>query len=330
MSLNVGVMTSRSGPMLSAALDEMPDLDVTRIDRPEDLGPHMDTFDVFIVSNDLYGPEVAALLGSARRLRWLQIVSSGYDNLALHGAPGHLLVSRGGPSHARAVAEHAVMLALALVRRLPDYERNRIAHRWDRQGLRQRMGSLEAARALILGFGAIGREIARRLRPFGTHITGVMRSAPDHDAQELADRIDRPENLPALLPDADVLFLALPLTPHTRQVIGRRELASLKPTAFVVNVARGGVLDNDALLDALGNASLAGAALDVFDEEPLPPQSPLWDCEKLILSPHVAGAGGDEGTKRTIDLVKENIARFQAHQPLLNPIAGYPREGTAT
>lgn len=319
-------MTSRSGPMLAAELEKTSGLHVTRIASPDELDRYVDALEVLVASNDFYLRNVAESISRAPRLQWLQIVSSGYDNVARYGAPDHIFVTRGGPNHAPAVAEHAVMLLLALVRRLPEYERNRVAHRWDRQGLRFRMGSLEAGTAVIVGFGAIGREVARRLRPFGMRIVGVKRRQPEPEDFALADRFISPESLRETLGEADALVLSLPLNPETRGLIGRREIAAMKPSAHIVNVARGGVLDHGALLEALQSGKIAGAALDVFDEEPLPQQSPLWNDERLIISPHVAGAGGNEGTKRTIELVKENIARFQGKRPLLNPIAGYPKE----
>jgi phosphoglycerate dehydrogenase-like enzyme len=325
VSLLVGVMTSRSGPVLAAELDSVPGLHVTRIASPDELESHIGALDVLIVSNDLYLEKVAKALKGAPRVQWLQVVSSGFDNVLRFGAPPNIAVSRGGPNHAPAVAEHAVMLLLALVRRLPDYERNRIAHRWDRQGLRFRMGSLEGATVMILGFGAIGSEIAKRLRAFGVRILAVKRHVAEGELS-LADRMIGMESWRSVLGAVDAVLLSVPLSAETRRLIGRDELAAMKRSAFLVNVSRGGVIDHEALLEALRKGTIAGAGLDVFEEEPLPPTSPLWDEDRLILSPHVAGAGGDEGTKRTIALVKDNIARFLAKEPLLNPVPGYPQE----
>lgn len=326
MSLEVGVMTSRSGPILATELEHDAALHVTRIPSPDHLAPHIGNLEVLIASNDLYVREVAEAVFRAPRLQWLQIVSSGYDNVLRYGAPARITVTRGGPNHAPAVAEHAAMLLLALVRRLPQYERNRIVHKWDRQGLRFRMGSLEEATAVIVGFGAIGREVAKRLRPFGMRIIGVKQHAPADEDRALADRIVSPDSLGEVLPHADAVILSVPLSPQTSGLIGAAQLASMKASAYIVNVARGPVVDTAALLNAIAAGTIAGAALDVFDEEPLSPDDPLWDCEDVIISPHVAGAGGNVGTNRTIALVKENISRFRRNRPLLNPVSGYPQE----
>jgi phosphoglycerate dehydrogenase-like enzyme len=326
--LHVGVMTSGSGAPMTAALTEAAGIIVTRVERPEDLPRFIDSFDALLVSNDFYHPSVAALVGRAPRLRYLHFVSSGFDNLREHGAPARLAVSRGGQSHAGTVAEHAVTLLLALVRRVPEYERNRVTPFWDRQGFRERMGSLEGATVLIIGFGAIGQSAARRLRPFETRIIGMQRHNPTPEVAALADAIVHPEALLATLAEADALLLAVPLSAETEGLIGSRELRAMKPTAYVINVARGGVVDEAALIDALATKRIAGAGLDVFANEPLAPDSPLWNFENVILSPHVAGSGSTAGTERVVALARENLERFRSGAPLLNPVAGFNERAT--
>lgn len=322
--LNVGVMTSKSGPLLAPALAEFPGLNVTWIEGPDYLAAHIDRLDVLFASNDFYLGNVAELVHRAPRLRYLQIVSSGFDNLKLHGAPARLVVARGGPNHAPTVAEHAVTLLLGLLRRLPDLERNRAnARRWERYALRERIGSLENQDVLIVGFGAIGTEIARRIRPFRARAIGMLRHDPAPDVAALADRIVRPAELLAVLPQVDAVILALPLNDETAKTIGARELAAMKRSAYLINIARGGVVDQAALIDALEAGTIAGAGLDVFEDEPLSTESPLWDFEQVILSPHVAGSGSDDGTRRTIDLARENLHRFRSGRPLLYPVEGY-------
>ena len=321
--LHVGVMTSASGAPMTAALTGTDGLAVTRIVLPDDLPQVIDDLDVLLVSNDFYHASVAVLVAQAPRLRYLHFVSSGFDNLREHGAPAHLAVSRGGPSHAGTVAEHAVTLLLALLRRVPEFERNRTAALWDRQGFRTRIASLEGARVLIVGFGAIGERIAQRLRPFDARIVGMLRSTPPDDVAALADEIAHPDALHAHLALADAVILAVPLSSETERLIGARELAAMRESAYLVNVARGGVVDEPALIDALQARRIAGAGLDVFAEEPLPAESPLWALDNVILSPHVAGSGSAAGTERVIALARENLDRFRRGAPLLNPIPGY-------
>lgn len=326
-------MTSASGAPMTAALTGTDGLAVTRIVLPDDLPQVIDELDVLLVSNDFYLPSVAALVAQAPRLRYLHFVSSGFDNLREHGAPAHLAVSRGGPSHAGTVAEHAVTLLLALLRRVPEFERNRSAAFWDRQGFRARISSLEGARVLIVGFGAIGRRIAQRLRPFDAQIVGMLRSTPPPDVAALADEIAHPSALRPQLAAADAVILAVPLSNETDRLIGPVELAAMKASALLVNVARGGVVDEAALVAALRTGRIAGAGLDVFAEEPLPADSPLWSLDNVILSPHVAGAGSAAGTERVIALARENLERFRRGAALLNPIPGYaagPGKGSAS
>jgi phosphoglycerate dehydrogenase-like enzyme len=322
-ALHVGVMTSASGAPMTAALTGTDGLTVTRIVRPEDLSHHIDVLDALLVSNDFYHPNVAALLAGAPRLRYVHFVSSGFDNLREHGAPPHLAVSRGGPSHAGTVAEHAVTLLLALVRRVVEFERNRAAPLWDRQGFRARIGSLEGATVAILGFGAIGQRVARRLRPFDAQLIGMLRSTPEPEIAALADEIVHPGALHETLARADAVVLSVPFSPETERLIGARELAVMKPGAYLINVARGGVVDEPALSDALAEHRIAGAGLDVFADEPLPPESRLWRLDNVILSPHVAGSGSSAGTERVIALARENLERFRTGTPLLNPIPGF-------
>jgi len=321
--LHVGVMTSASGAPMAAALTGTDGLTVTRIVIPEDLPHVIDELDVLLVSNDFYHPSVAALVEHAPRLRYLHFVSSGFDNLREHGAPAHLAVSRGGPSHAGTVAEHAVTLLLALLRRIPEFERHRVARNWDRQGFRARIGSLEGATVLIVGFGAIGQRVATRLRPFEARIVGMLRHPPPAEIAALADEIVQPAALHAQLAVADAVILSVPLSTETERLIGARELAAMKPSAYLINVARGGVVDEPALIAALAAKRIAGAGLDVFADEPLPPQSPLWSFEGVILSPHVAGSGSAAGTERVIALARENLERFRRGAPLVNPIPGF-------
>ncbi|HXP93098.1 MAG TPA: D-2-hydroxyacid dehydrogenase [Candidatus Binatia bacterium] len=319
--LTVGVMTSQSGAPMTEALSGTDGLLVQRIERPSELHRFIRDLDVLLVSNDFYQAGVAELVRKASRLRYLHFVSSGFDNLRLHGAPHHLALSRGGQSHSSTVAEHAVTLLLGLVRRLPELERNRLAALWDRDGLRKTLASIEGKTVLIVGFGAIGQQVARRLGPFDARVVGVMRSAPEPEVAALAERIVQPDALHGELAEADAVILSLPLSIETKKFIGARELAAMKPSAYLVNVARGGVVDQAALIEALAARSIAGAGLDVFEEEPLAPESPLWRLDNVILAPHVGGAGSRAGTDRVIALARENLERFRSGRELLNRVA---------
>ena len=317
-------MTSSGGDLLAAGLSGLDGFVFTRVEHPADLHRSIDAFDVLLVNNRFYVPLVAELVGRAPRLRYLHFISSGYENLLHNGAPRHLVVSRGGgPSHAVTVAEHAVTLLLGLMRQLPQLERNRAAIAWDREALRARTRSLEGATVLIVGFGAIGQEAARRLRPFEARIVGMLRSEPVPEVAALADEIVHPSMLHAALAAADAVILAVPLSPETEKLIGAAELGVMKPSAYLVNIARGGLIDGAALVDALARHRIAGAGLDVFDPEPLPPDSPLWRLDNVILSPHAAASGSDAGADRVVAHARENLERFRAGRPALDPVDGF-------
>jgi phosphoglycerate dehydrogenase-like enzyme len=167
---------------------------------------------------------------------------------------------------------------------------------------------------LILGLGDLGRAIARVLRPFGAHVIGVRRSA------EPVPEVDRTLPVSALreaLPAANILIIAASLTADTRGLIGAPELALLPRGSYVVNVARGGLLDEAALIAALQSGHLAGAALDVFEREPLPPESPLWSMPNVIVTPHAA-AHTEATDDRAVDLFAANLRRFLDGEPLVN------------
>jgi len=324
-------MSSSNGELLAAALRAVDGLAVTHVERPEELQRSIDGFDVLLVNNRWYHPEVAALVARAPRLRYLHFISSGVENLVRNGAPSRLIVSRGGgPSHAVTVAEHAVTLLLGLMRQLPQLERNRAAAAWSREELRARTRSLEGATVLIVGFGAIGQEAALRLRPFQARIVGMLRSEPPADVAALADEIVHPGALHAALATADAVILSVPLSAETEHLIGAPELAVMKSSAYLVNVARGGLIDDAALIDALAAHRIAGAGLDVFDPEPLPADSPLWRLDNVILSPHAAAAGSSAGKDRVAALALDNIERFRSGVPPLNLIAGFARVWTRT
>jgi phosphoglycerate dehydrogenase-like enzyme len=230
---------------------------------------------------------------AAARLRWMQSNSMGVD-LVLERA-GHrdfvLTCARG--VYDAEVAEHALALALALVRGLHTFRDAQHRAEWHRTPLRD-LGSMDA---LILGWGGVGQTIAKLLEPFGTRVS-----------------IGRSDGAYAF--DADLLFLALPLTPRTRRLVGADQLGALRPGAFVVNVGRGETLDTDALLAA---RHLGGAALDVFESEPLPPEHPLWSREDIVVTPHVARSM-EEPPYRWEPLFEENVRRFAAGEPLLHVV----------
>ena len=263
--------------------------------------------------------DLAAVAGRMPRLRWVQSLAAGPDAVLRAGFPDGVVVTSGAGLHSATVTEHALALVLALVRRLPAAGRAQAEHRWARElgGLQPlypegAVTTLLGARVLIWGFGAIGQTLAPVLRSLGASVRGVARSAGERAGFEVLAEDD----LEGELGRTDVLVMVLPATGATRHALDAARLAALPAYAYVVNVGRGATVDEAALVAALGAGRLAGAALDVTETEPLPPDSPLWDAPLLVLTPHAAGGrpvGADE-------LVAANLAALLAGCELRNVV----------
>jgi len=180
-------------------------------------------------------------------------------------------------------------------------------------------------RWLIVGFGSIGQEIGKRAKAFSAHVTGIRATGERHDN---ADTIMQPEAIPSLLPDADVTVLSLPLTTETEKMVNEKFLARMKPGSILVNIARGRLIDEVALVDALDRGRPAHAIMDVFSTEPLPENSVFWDCPRVTMTPHIAGMGSGI-IPRSDELFLENLARFCGEKPLINEISPHKIMATA-
>ena len=253
----------------------------------------------------------------AQRLRWMQSNSMGVDRiLEATAALRDVVLTNARGVYDDELAEHALALTLALARQLPQARDAQQGRRWERRSLRT-VGGMQA---LILGWGGIGQGIARRLLALGTQVHAVRRNhsgAPTTAA--LGVTIHGPETWHGVLGTTDILLLALPLTPETHNLVGTVELAALRQDAIVVNVGRGGTLDELALLDALRHDHLGGAALDVLAHEPLPADHPLWREPKVLITPHV-GRSVERPPFRWEPLFVENVRRYVRGEPLLNVV----------
>ena len=269
-----------------------------------------------------YDAELVSLLERhAPRLRWVQLPTMGYDPVEEHGVPPGVTVTSAGDAYAPTVAEHAVAMLLALLRRIPEAVRNAAGCTWD-QSNAVRIGTLHGATVAVVGFGNIGRDVALRLRGFGARVIAVTRSGR---ADPLADESASAADLHAVLGRSDAVVLAVPLNARTRHLLGARALAALRPHAIVINIARGGVIDHAALREALAHGRLGGAGLDVTEPEPLPADDPLWTMPNVLITPHVAGYGGDVAPRRILALVERNLESFTAGRPLEALVPVEPR-----
>lgn len=260
-----------------------------------------------------FGPSARAFMVAMLKspgLKWVQSGAAGFDN-AVFGQ----IVQKGAvltTSHGQAVgmAEYVLWGVLDALQNGQARRARQAARKWERVSFREINGS----RWLIVGFGAIGKGVADRAKAFGAHITGVRRNpAPDPSA----DRIAAQTYIPALLPESDVVVLCCPLTAETRHLADDAFFRAMKPGAVLVNVGRGGLVDEPALLAALERGIPEHAVLDVFETEPLPAESPFWDHPRVTLTPHASGSTDGQGT-RNDQLFVENLRRYVSGEPLLN------------
>ena len=255
------------------------------------------------------------LPGAAPELKWMCCAFAGVEPLLVPGAfanPKALLTNASG-AYGVTIAEHVVMVTLEIMRRQADYNRLVAAREWVRD---LPIRSIRGSRVTLLGAGDIGREVAIRLRAFGPkRIIAVNRSG--RDAGDMFDKTLSTSALDGVLPETDVLVMSLPGTAETAGIMDGRRLALMPKDAFLINVGRGSAIDEAALLALMQSGHLAGAALDVFEREPLPVDSPMWDCPRLLITTHVAGNMTlDYTVNRIVEMFLEDFGRYCAGMPL--------------
>lgn len=297
----------------------LPDHEFLQIDPRGSLGEAARA-EIAIGGND---PErLAELLAAAPRLRWYSTITVGVEGLVAAGLasrPGLELTNNSGAYDVN-LAEYALALIFAAAKRLPEYGRRQAAGEWITE-----LGhtELRGATLVVHGMGSIGTETARLAAALGMHVIGVRRR-PAEPPVGVA-RVVGPAGLAEVAAAADYLVVAAPLTDATRGSVSAAVLAGMKPTAWLVNIARGAIVDETALVAALGAGRLGGAALDVFSVEPLPREHALWSLPNVIITPHAASSS-PRVAERTMAMFAENLARWKRGEPLQNlvdPEAGY-------
>jgi len=300
---------------LEAVKEVAPEVELVFCNTDAETEAQISEAEVIVSWGRLMSPE---LLAKARRLAWIHVFSAGVDRLlspALLNSPVVLTNSRG--AHAIPMAEHVMGMILAFERGLPTLLQQQKERRWNPLKLREIYGSTLG----LVGYGGIGREVARRARGFGMRIIAVKK----HPAPEEGVEIWSLERLDDLFAASDYIVACIPLTDETHHLIGERQFQAMKPSAYFFNLGRGPVVDEQALIAALREKRLAGAGLDVFETEPLPADSPLWEIPNVIISPHTS-ASSPRQQQRVVAGFIENLARYLAGQPLLNVVdkaAGY-------
>ena len=275
----------------------------------------------------------------APNLKWVQVHFAGVDHLADHPLmESEVQITTLSGVAASGMTEFAVMMMLSLGRRLPLMLEDKGAKIWAEDRFdRFKSIQLRDSTVGIVGYGSIGRQIARILRSFGAEVLATKRDLktledPGFQFEDMGDpdsslvrRLYPPQALASMAAECDFLIITLPLTSETLGSVDEKIFAKMKPSSYLIDLSRGGIVDHGALVDALRDKRIAGAALDVYPVEPLPESSPLWEMGNVILSPHIAGSSA-RYNEMAIELFVENMQRYLAEQPLLNrfiPERGY-------
>lgn len=256
----------------------------------------------------------------APNLKWIHIIGAGVEHLCpMNWVPEGVTITNNKGAHADKAGEFALMAVLMLHNKMPAILSNQ------REGHWQSLFStpIEGKNVGLIGVGSIGGGAAKQLSKMPVHIIGVTRHGKP---QEYVNEMFAMDRLEDVLPRMDYIFISTPSTPETNGLFNRDRLQSLKPGVGVVNVGRSSVMDYQALSDLLKSGHISGAVIDVFDDEPLPSESPLWNTPNLVVTPHVSADDGDNYVPITLDLFFENMRRYQAGEPLMNvvrPELGY-------
>jgi len=304
--LNIAIAAPVTQEKIGQLKASFPDASIRAVPGAALLDTHLDWCEI------VFGNCSPEQIRRANRLRWVQLTSSGFEPyLSLSGTPVLITTGRGVTSVAG--AEYLIGAMLAFTRNLLVFRRFQSQHTWHRRP--QIVGSLAGQTLGLIGYGTIGRAVAPRAKALGMKVLAVKRTPaakpPDLDALWTMERLTE------LLAASDHVAVLLPLTTQTRMLIGRDELSQMKEGACLYNISRGGIIDEGALVERLKSKSLAGAALDVFEEEPLAPLSPFWDMENVIVTPHLGAAWGGMWDSH-FDLFLQNLQHFQAGQNLIN------------
>jgi D-2-hydroxyacid dehydrogenase (NADP+) len=293
-----------------------PEMRVAHLPKYDRLAKEIPDTDIFVGFS--LRPEQFPL---ARKLKWLHSTAAGVGQLMYPALQeSGIEVTNASGVHRIPMAEHILGTLIALARRFPDCLRYQQQSHWAQQELWNapvRPRELRGQILLFIGFGAIGREVAKVIRPLGMRVWAVTRSGRAEEG--LAEQAFPVSKLADALPQADFVILAAPETLETRKMIGESEFALMKPSAYFLNVSRGALVDEPALISALEKRKIAGAALDVASQEPLPPESPLWKLDNAFITPHMS-AVSEHLWERQTDLLMENLERWFSGRELLNRV----------
>jgi len=309
---------NRSIPFLPRHVEYLqsiaPDSRIVVVEQPADLIEKAPAADVLMLWPHAV-PEILPYFRQMAALRWVHLFTSGVDSLVNSEAgqnPNYRITSTKG-IHGYPISDHVLAFIFTFLRQFHAAAAAQREHRWRFGALSVDCREMAGQTVGIIGVGNIGLEVARKCKLLGMTVLGAKRQPIQN---EWLDHCYPINELDRLLESADFVVLSLPLTDDSKQMIGRRELQAMKKSAILINIARGGVVDQQALIDALQAGEIAGAGLDVTDPEPLPADSPLWDLPNVVITPHIS-AQSPQYMDRAIEVIGENLRRFVADEPLL-------------
>jgi phosphoglycerate dehydrogenase-like enzyme len=281
---------------------KFPEVKVHMVEHHSKVGPYIGSADILVT----FGPMMAEhVLQDATNLKWVQALGTGVDGIADRPSlRDNVMVTNLHGIHGAPVSEAAIMMMLALSRGLPRVVLNQERHQWDRFPTRL----LKGKRVGIFGVGLIALELAPKCKAFGMTVVGISsakRKVAGFDGMYARDE------LAAAVPEVDYLVLLTPYSPATHGIVGAKIFSAMKPTSYLINLARGGVVDEEALVKALKQGEIAGAALDVFTQEPLPEDHPFWTMENVLITPHLGGFY-DAYPADALPVIETNVRRFLA------------------
>jgi phosphoglycerate dehydrogenase-like enzyme len=258
-------------------------------------------------------------LDEAPHLKWVQLASAGSDHmqrLGIFERRPDLVVTTASGVHEIPISEHIVAMLLHFARGFHKAVRNQAEGKWERYKAEEAAGKT----ALLVGYGPIARRTANLLGALGMRVLSVRASiAEQQPGFEAVERFYPPEELNDVLAESDYVIVAAPRTPRTEGMIGREQFSAMKPSAVIINISRGALIDEGALVEALQDGTIGGAALDVFAQEPLPETSPLWAMPNVLITPHVSGSN-PHYDRRVTDLFVDNLGRYLNGEPLRNRV----------
>lgn len=294
--------------------EEFPQIKVARLTSYDDIEKELADAEI-LFSQSLNAEQFRV----ASKLRWIHSPAAAVHQFMFPELiNSDVVLTNAREVHGPGVAEHVMALILAVAKRIPESVRFQERHIWGQEILWNGGAcplDIAGATLGLVGFGSIGSNVARHAHAMGMRVI-VVREHPGKDRPEFVDQELPSSRLAEMLAQADYVVMSPPLTPATRGMIGREQLAQMKPTAYLVNVGRGPLVDEAALIKALRESQIAGAALDVFDKEPLPADSPLWELDNVLITPHTAGMD-QRLWERHYALFSENLRRYFKGEPLL-------------